>query len=127
MANVDLAVVDSLATDKKLISMIVKHYDLLEITLPDAVNFIMKLSIQELPTLGNNLGLDEARVKEIVSPYYDSEQHQRLMELWFRKESNPTWEKLLESMASLSSYRRESSTSTASVQTNPYSPTGKLM
>ena len=100
--------------------MIVIHY-LLEITLPDAVNFIMKLSIQELPTLGNNLGLDEARVKEIMSPYYDlNEKHQHLMELWFRTESNPTWEKLVESITSLPSYRRESSASV------PYSPTGKL-
>ena len=89
----------------------------------------MRLTNQELQTLGNNLRLDEARVKEIISPGYygPSEQHQRLMELWFRKESNPTWEKLRESMVFDGSYRRESSTSTASVPTTPYSRKGEIL
>ena len=88
----------------------------------------MRLTNQELQTLGNNLQLDEARVKEVISRYYDlNEQHQRLMELWFRKEINPTWEKLRESMVFDGSYRRESSTSTASIQTTPYSRKGEIL
>ena len=121
-------------TDKIIMNV---SYKLLAITLPDAVNFIMKLTNQELQTLGNNLGLDEARVKEVISPYYDlSEQHQRLMELWFRKESNPMWGKLQESMPSgdhtrrsVSSYHRESSTSIVRVPITPVplSPTGEIL
>lgn len=110
------------------INTIIDFINIAEITLPDAVNFIMRLTNQELQTLGNNLRLDEARVKEIISPYYDlSEQHQRLMELWFRKESNPTWEKLHESMVFDGSYRRESSASTASIPTTPYSRKGETL
>jgi hypothetical protein len=114
------------------------HYLLIEITLPEAVNFIMKLTNQELQTLGNNLRLDEARVKEITSSdsYYDpSEQHQRLMELWFRKEGNCTWKELQESMpsgdhtrTSTSSDRRESSVSSmVSVPVTPLSPIGEML
>ena len=111
-----------------ILTIIIYFINISEITLPDAVNFIMRLTNQELQTLGNNLRLDEARVKEIISPYYDlSEHHQRLMELWFRKESNPTWEKLHESMVFDGSYRRESSASTASVPTTPYSRKGETL
>ena len=129
--------------------MIVSKFNavvIVEITLPDAVNFIMKLTNHELLTLGNNLGLDEARVKEIISPesYYDpSEQHQRLVELWFRQESNPTWEKLQESLPSgdhniiimrgsiISPDRRESSAASSMVSVTitpgPLSPTGEIL
>ena len=94
----------------------------------------MKMTNLKLRTLGYNLRLDEARVEEIISSesYYDlSEQHQRLIELWFRQDSNPTWEKLRESLPSddhmrrsTSSYQTESSTSMISVPTTPLSPTG---
>ena len=130
--------------------MIVSKFNavvIVEITLPDAVNFIMKLTNHELLTLGNNLGLDEARVKEIISleSYYDpSEQHQRLVELWFRQESNPTWEKLQESLPSgdqnniiimrgsiISPDRRESSAASSMVSVpitpGPLSPTGEIL
>lgn len=107
---------------------------LIEIEIHDAVNAIMPITNRELEQLGSNLGLDHIRVEEIISHYDLDEQHQRLVELWFKQVANPTWEKLRESLppctkhqrGSASSYHRESSTSTSksSVPVTPTSPTG---
>lgn len=83
----------------------------------------MAVTNKELELLGSNLELDPVRVKEVLSYYEVNEQHQRLAELWFRKEVNPTWEKLRHSLLILN--RRESSNSIFSVPNTPTSPTGK--
>ena len=108
--------------------------NIVAITLPDAVNFVKKVTNQELQLLGHNLGLPDARVQEIIkiSNYDLNEQHQRLVELWFTQDSEPTWEKLRESCGdpirrSTSLYRRESSTSTISVPNTPCSPKGEIL
>ena len=56
----------------------------------DVVNIIMAVTNKELEILGRNLGLDHVRLQEILSSYYMDEQHQRLAELWFSREVNPT-------------------------------------
>lgn len=52
----------------------------------------------DLHQLGSSLELDNVRMQDILSLYGVEEQHQRVMELWFRTEGNPTWEKLYASM-----------------------------
>ena len=92
----------------------------------------MKVSNRDLPQLGDILGLDSVRIQEIISHYDLDEQHQRLMELWFRNEVNPTSEKLSNSLSaldkrkgSISSWQTESLTSASSTPYTPTSPTGK--
>ena len=54
----------------------------------------MKVPHQRLHTLGGNLGLEEDQIQDSLAQYPPEERHQRLMEQWFRNESDPTWEKL---------------------------------
>ena len=91
--------------------------------LPDAVNVIMKVTNQDLPQLGNCLGLDPVRVQEITSHYDLDEQHQRLVELWFKREANPTWEMLRDSLLSLEQRKGTTSPSTVSMSSVPITPT----
>lgn len=116
----------------------ITHSHSIEIEIHDAVNAVMPIKNHELVQMGSNLGLDQVRVEEIISHYGLDEQHQRLVELWFKQVANPTWEKLCESLpshehhrGSPSSYNRESSmfTSKSSVPitVSPTSPTGTLL
>ena len=58
----------------------------------------MKIPCEDLKQLSINLGLDDVNLQEV----YDlSEQlHQRVMELWYKKDDQPTWEKLHAAMPS---------------------------
>lgn len=76
------------------------HLTCTGIELCDAVNEIMKVPHQNLHSLGSNLELDEDRLQDVLTHYSLEERHQRLMELWFKKESDPSWEKLSEALQS---------------------------
>ena len=82
------------------------------------------MSYPYLSTFAGNLRLDENELQHIlISQYLLDEKYQRVVELWFRKDDEPTWEKLRGAVPpldlSISSYqgeyRRESSTSMNSV------------
>ena len=82
---------------------------LIGIELRDAVNVIWSIPCEELHQLGSSLELDYVRMQDILSHYDVEEQHQRVMELWFSTDVEPTWEKLYASMSC-----RDSSTGTTS-------------
>ena len=73
------------------------------IELCDAVNEVMSVPCRSLLKLGNNLELDEDRIYAILATtqYQEEEKRQRLVELWFRKEAEPTWEELHRAVAPL--------------------------
>ena len=93
----------------------------------------MKVPYQNLHTLGGNLSLDEDRIQDALAQYPPEERHQRLMEQWFRNESDPTWEKLGEALPSrvlpnkpaTLPYQRESPTSVDGVSEALTSPSSK--
>ena len=101
----------------------------------------MKVSYNDLHKLGKNLGLDDNRIQELLrisqthDPYQLEEKRQRLIEMWFRKELEPTWEMLYRALSqfnpvnvSNSSYLGESSTSMDSSPVIPRSSsTGKKL
>ena len=80
------------------IELIHTLYYTIGIELCDAVNEVMKVSYYNLRNLGRNLGLDEDRIQDLLSMTqyqpWPEEKRQRLVEMWFRNESEPTWEKL---------------------------------
>ena len=91
----------------------------------------MKVSYHNLHKLGGNLGLDEDRIRDLLTQYQPEEKHQRLVEMWFKNEFEPTWEKLDRALppldlmrGSTSSFLGESSTSMDSVPVIPPSSTG---
>ena len=55
------------------------------------------IEVASLRLLGTQLGMTPARLDEIAS-YPPIEHKVRLVEAWFRLESNPTWEKLVEAL-----------------------------
>ena len=73
------------------------------IKLCDAVNEVMGVPYCSLLKLGNNLELDEDRIYAILATtqYQEEEKRQRVVELWFRKEAEPTWEELHRAVAPL--------------------------
>ena len=79
------------------------------IELCDAVNEVMSVPYRSLLKLGNNLELDEDRIYTILATtqYQEEEKRQRLVELWFRKEAEPTWEELHRAVAPLLLLTRE--------------------
>lgn len=63
----------------------------------------LKVANCDLHSLGINLGLDQIKVKDVVSCYQLDERRQRLMELWFSQglgDEPQTWEKLREALPS---------------------------
>ena len=103
----------------------------------DAVNeVITKVAYPYLSTFAGNLRLDENELQHILScsQYSLEDKYQRVVELWFRQDHEPNWEKLRGAVPSLDlsissyqgEYRRESSTSMNSVSvTSPL--TGKKL
>ena len=95
------------------------------IELCDAVNeVITKVAYSNLSTFAGNLRLDENEVQHILSSPQSqcplNEKYQRVIELWFRQDHQPTWENLRRALPPLldlsvssypGEYRRESSTS----------------
>ena len=88
----------------------------------------MRVPYRSLLKLGNNLELDEDRIYAILATtqYQEEEKRQRVVELWFRKEAEPTWEGLhrgapllLLTGAVTSLHLGESSTSMDSAQPLP--------
>ena len=77
--------------------------DAIGIELCDAVNEVVKVPYHSLHKLGGNLELDEDRICAILATtqYEPEEKRQRLVEMWFRKESEPTWERLNGTVAPL--------------------------
>ena len=99
------------------------------IELRDAVNEVMKITCEDLKQIGVNLGLGDVSLQDILSYYDMNEQRQRVMELWFKTDAQPTWEKLHAAMPhaeqsrgpSVSSIamRRESSTTESMTSASP--------
>ena len=87
--------------------------DILGIELRDAVNEVMKVSYTNIHNLGRNLGLDEDRIQDLLSlaqsQLWPEEKRQRLVELWFREDPEPSWEKLHEALKALQPARQSTS------------------
>ena len=96
----------------------------------------MKVAYPDLNTLGINLRLTEDILKDLFAQCQAAdERRQKLIELWFRQEAEPTWEKLHEAislcgtMSGLtSSLRQESDLSmNSNTTTSLFSPTSKYV
>lgn len=65
----------------------------LELSIPNVVNGIQHIYVQKLQDLGILLGLQASDINMIMQ--YDlKERHQRLVEMWFVRDPNRSWENL---------------------------------
>lgn len=96
----------------------------------------MKVTYSDIHTLGINLRLSEDILRDLFAQCQATdERRQKLIEVWFRQETEPTWEKLHEAMSpcgtmkGLTSFQRESdlSMSMNSNSTSLFSPTSKYV
>ena len=85
------------------------------------VNMIAEVSNWQ--ELGIFLGLDPTDI-EVISNYYEpKEYYQRLVEKWFSREPERSWEKLQRALDEVGA-RRGSQTSNFSLPSTPASPMG---
>ena len=68
----------------------------LELTIPNVVNSISHVT--EWQVLGTHLGLDNNDIKVIAANYDAKEHHQRMVETWFARDANRSWDKLQDAM-----------------------------
>ena len=93
----------------------------LELTLPNVVNIIAEISNwQELAIF---LRLDTTDIDIISNDYEPREYRQRLVEKWFSREPERSWEKLQGALDE-ANRRRGSQTSKYSIPSTPTSPMG---
>ena len=69
-----------------------------DLTIPEAVNMIMVVSVAQLRELGRNLGLEESDHEAISYSYDVKEHHQRLIEKWFDQKPKRSREMLIEAL-----------------------------
>ena len=93
----------------------------LGLTIPNVVNIIAEISNwQELAIY---LGMDATDIDIISNGYEPREHHQRLVEKWFSREPERSWEKLQRALDEVTK-RRGSQTSKYSIPSTPTSPMG---
>ena len=93
-------------------------------TIPNVVNAITEISNwQELAIF---LGLESSDT-DVISNYYEPREYrQRLIEKWFSRDPERSWEKLQGALEE-ANRRRGSQTSTYSLPSTPASPMGMTM
>ena len=93
----------------------------LELTIPNVVNIIAEISNwQELAIF---LGMDATDIDIISNDYEPREYRQRLVEKWFSREPERSWEMLQRALDEVTK-RRGSQTSKYSIPSTPTSPMG---
>ena len=92
-----------------------------ELTIPNVVNIVAEISNwQELAIF---LGMDATDIDIISNDYEPREYRQRLVEKWFSREPERSWEKLQRALDEVTK-RRGSQTSKYSIPSTPTSPMG---
>ena len=91
-------------------------------TIPNVVNEIADVSNWQ--ELGTFLGLGAVDIERIASNYEPREHHQRLVETWFAREPQRSWEKLHRAMEEAAARRGSLTSQPGSIPSTPTSPMG---
>ena len=99
------------------------HLHVAELTIPNVVNEIA--DIYNWEELGIYLGMEKADIEKIGA-YHQKEQHQRLVETWFCRDPDRSWEKIHRAMEAAQSAATRSRSIHSNFHSSPISPLGMV-